>query len=262
MHGQVQLGDAHRQDWRDASAYSALLEADRSLVAWEWLRRDPGYRDAAERRLAAGPGASPTGPDPKQWGLCAFEPPGLAIPAARPLWRADVSPYVLVADGAGGATGSDAFDLAAVEGRARVVGTGDRRQCLLLSDGLRAIRLDVLNGGIGERPVRLRYRLAGLRSAEPPLLTLRRFLALCRTGRFSAVLHRPEARAKRWVMLLRAHDAVAAGANQREIAAFLLSRCADSARWRTDAPSLRSQAQRLVRGARAMADGGYRNLLR
>jgi hypothetical protein len=27
-------------DWRDAAAYAPLLEADRSLFAWEWLRRD------------------------------------------------------------------------------------------------------------------------------------------------------------------------------------------------------------------------------
>ena len=34
-------------DWRDAAAYEPLLEADRSLIAWEWLRRDRGYREAA-----------------------------------------------------------------------------------------------------------------------------------------------------------------------------------------------------------------------
>lgn len=258
----MQLGEAHRQDWRDASAYGALLEADRSLIAWEWLRRDPGYRDAARRSLGARADASPAASGPGRWGLCAFEPPDLSVPAARPVWSADSSPYVLVAEAAARPAGPDSFDLDALEGLARSVGVRDGRRCLLLSDGLRAIRLDLLNGELGERPVRLRYRLEGLRSAEAPLLTLRRFLALCGTGRFSSVLHRREARAKRWVMLLRARDAVAAGANQREIAAFLLSRPADSGRWRTEAPSLRSQAQRLVRGARAMAGGEYRKLLR
>ena len=44
-------------DWRNADAYSALLEADRSLIAWEWLRRDDRYRAAAFGGSDAGTGA-------------------------------------------------------------------------------------------------------------------------------------------------------------------------------------------------------------
>lgn len=61
--------------------------------------------------------------------------------------------------------------------------------------------------------------------------------------------------------MLRAHDALAAGASQREIAAVLLDEEALAPRWRVEAPSLRSKVQRLVRSARAMADGGYRLIL-
>ena len=62
--------------------------------------------------------------------------------------------------------------------------------------------------------------------------------------------------------MLRASDALAAGAAQREIAAVLLNAEAEVERWRVIAPTLRARAQRLVRAARRMAAGGYRSLLR
>ena len=61
--------------------------------------------------------------------------------------------------------------------------------------------------------------------------------------------------------MLRARDALAAGADQREIAAELLSAEADEPRWRSRSPSTGSRAQRLVRGARRMSAGGYLQLL-
>jgi hypothetical protein len=61
--------------------------------------------------------------------------------------------------------------------------------------------------------------------------------------------------------MLRAHDAVQAGADQRQLAEVLLGREAGEPRWRSRAPSLRSRAQRLTRAARQMAGGAYRELL-
>ena len=255
-------GDAFAPDWRDAAAYRSLLDADRSFLAWEWLRRNPGYRAAAERAFQAGSGDQVESREPPgRWGLHAFEPPGAAVPAARPIWSADVDPFVLGVE-AVPSTGNDAFDLERFDAVSTLVSAADGREHLLMSDGLRAIRIDVAAGTIADRSAELRFRLHGLASAERPLLTLRRLLALCRTGRFCRSLHAPEARARRWVLMLRARDALAAGAGQREIAAVLLSDEAGQPRWRTQSPSLRSQAQRLVRGARHMASGGYLGLLR
>lgn len=61
--------------------------------------------------------------------------------------------------------------------------------------------------------------------------------------------------------MLRTWYALAGGADQREIAEALLGRSAGEPRWRSREPSLRSQAQRLVRSARVLASGGYRELL-
>lgn len=32
-------------DWQDSSTYLPLLQMDRSLLMWEWLRRDLDYRE-------------------------------------------------------------------------------------------------------------------------------------------------------------------------------------------------------------------------
>lgn len=251
----------HGTNWREAAAYAPLLAADRSVVAWEWLRRDPGYRAAADRALEQGSGAAFDGRfDAGKWGLHAFEPADLAAPAARPVWRSDVHPYVLEADALPTGDARNAFELARLAAISTIVADGEQEH-LLVSDGLRAIRLDLLSGSVRRGPVRLHYRLAGLAGAERPLLTLRRLLALWRTGRLSAQLHPVEARAARFVLMLRVHDALASGATQREIAAGLLSAEAGEARWRVRAPTVRSRVQRLVRSARFMAAGGYLALL-
>ena len=244
-------------DWRDADAYAPLLAADRPLLAWEWLRRDEAYRWAA-CQAAGMAGSCVAGPG--RWGLHAFEPPDAAVPDARPVWRADVHPYVLPVRAVPGADG-DSLELEPLAPLCRLVEGSAGLQHLLICDGLRSIRIDVVEGSIGEGGARLHYLIAGFEDAEKPLLTLRRLLALRRTGHFPASLHSAGTRARRFVLMLRAYDALASGAGQREIAAWLLDGDALRDRWRVRAPSLRSRVQRLVGCARTVAGGGYRALL-
>lgn len=243
-------------DWRDARAYAQLHAADRSLFAWEWLRRDVRYRAAA----AAAHGGTGADARAAAFGLVAFEPPQRAVPAARPLWTSAVNPQVLAVCAGRGRNAGDRFDAARLGGLVTLV-AGAACDHLLLSDGLRALRLDAPAGTFTAGPAALRYLIEGIVAAEPPLRTLRRFLALCRTGGFACSLHRAERRAQRWILILRARDAIAAGAPQREIADVLLSRRASGPHWRSSDPSLRAQAQRLVRAARCFAAGSYLTLL-
>lgn len=247
-------------DWRDQMAYRPLLGADRSLFAWEWLRRAPAYRQAwKEARTGSGePGDAARAAE--AFGLVDFEAPERAVPEARPCWRAGIFSYVLQIEPADDLPPSDRVDFDGLGDmlERHVIG---RREHFLLSDGVRLIRLDGAAGDFGPGAVGLRYRISGVKRAQPPLLALRRLLALCRSGGFSASLHPPEARAGRWILMLRAHDALAAGAHQREIAEALLSRAAADARWRTRDPSLRSRTQRLVRSARHLHGGGWRAFL-
>jgi hypothetical protein len=245
-------------DWRDPAAYAPLLDADRSLIAWEWLRRDRRYAEAA---LAASPArCRRASSGAAEFGLVAFEPPDLAVPHARPMWSLDVHPYVLSAVPCRPTRRGDVFDVGSLAGMTTLV-AGEERDHLLLSDGLSNVRIDGPAGTFRAGSVCLHYLLEGIETAERPLLALQRFLALCRGHGFSRSLHPPERRARRWVLMLRAHDAFACGAGQREIAQELFSRTAGEPRWRSREPSIRSQAQRLVRAAREFSAGGYRGLL-
>jgi hypothetical protein len=241
-------------DWRDGEAYAPLLGADRSIFAWEWLRRDPDYR-----RAALGT-ADPAAAAAARWGLQRFENPSCAAPGARPVWRADDHPPVLKALARGEAPPGDAIDLFGLGGLATYVADAEGEHWLL-SDGLRAVRVDILEGSAAEGPVGLQYLLAGRTSAKAPLLALRRLLSLVEDESFSRTLHPREPKARRWILALRVHDALATGNGQREIAAGLLSDSAAEPRWRVNAASIRSQVQRLVRSARALALGGYRSFL-
>ena len=248
-------------EWRDGASYAALLEADRSFFAWEWLRRDMGYRAAAARALSARCGTREADAAAEAFGLVGFEAPHLSVPQARPLWRSRIHPQVLAVErGPGDHHLDDLFALDRWGGIATLL-AGDESEHLLLSDGLRAVRLDGPRGTFSAGAVCFRYPLEGLASMEPRLLTLRRLLALCSSGDFPRSLHQPEPRARRWIMMLRAWDGLAAGADQREIASELLSRSAGEPRWRSREPSARSQAQRLVRSARHFARGGFWMLL-
>jgi hypothetical protein len=245
-------------DWHSAQSYAPLLLADRSLFAWEWLRRDPQYRAAAERTSCA---ALADRPDrsAEAFGLVAFERPQLGVPHGRPMWRSDVHLRVLAVERCAGAP-RDSFLLEGM-GEFATLMISKGTEHLLLSDGLRAIRLDGPAGTFGEGPVSLRYRISGLATAEPLALTLRRFLALARSGRFAVSLHPREPRARRWVLALRTCDALTAGASQRNIAEVLLSRSVTAPNWRVRESSVRSQVQRLVRNAASFSRGQYRSLL-
>jgi hypothetical protein len=133
----------------------------------------------------------------------------------------------------------------------------------VLSDGWHHIRLDIEAGTLGRgQMVVLRFQLFGIASAEPHILPLRRLLDFCRHRRFARGLFPPEPKARRWLAMLRVHDAVEAGASQREIGAVLFGRELLATGWTEPSDSLRSRVRRLVGDARAMARGGYRSLLR
>lgn len=132
----------------------------------------------------------------------------------------------------------------------------------MLSDGYRRIRIDVTHGTLREGPVHLRYELHGFAGVEAKILTLRRFLALRRLGRFARYLHPPDHLAPRRVAALRVFDAVRQGVSQREIAMTLYGEKSTELGLDSGSDFLRLRVQRLVRIGRQMVSGGYLMLLR
>ena len=244
-------------DWRDADAYADLLDLERAGFAWEWLRRQASYREEALEAIAK----SSNGNDRAgKWRLHRFEDPRLEAPAARPVWTACGHHWVIRAAAERSFHDADSFELHRFERFARLV-VSNETQHLLLTDGYHSIRLDVTGARLGSSPVRLSFELGGIRSLERPLLVLRRLRSFVPRGRFAASLHPPFQQARRLVTLLRAFDALEAGASQADIAAQILSNTLQRRRWRVQSPSLRSRAQRLAQGARRMADGQFWRLL-
>lgn len=189
------------------------------------------------------------------------EDPGRTAPDARIIWHADFDPATLVAT----AVPASASDPDAIDAdRLRpwlAVAVDPGGEHAVLSDGWRHIRIDIVRGSLtAGQSVILHYRLSGVASIQPKLLSLRQLIELARHGRFAHSFFPDDARAVRQLLALRVHDAISAGASQREIAAVLFGADAADADARSD--SLRSRVRRLVREARRMAGGGWRVLMR
>jgi hypothetical protein len=220
-------------DWGDASAYAWLLGASRDCFAWEWLRRSDAYRRDWVEEFG-------------RFGL--LEAADTALPGfvARPVWSASACSSVLRCR-VGGA--GDLFDLGSVAGVTCLVLSGVEHW--LVSDGLRSLRVDCVSGSLGGGPVPVRWYLDGVAECLPALLALQRLIVVSRTGRLGGGLFRREGKAARWVMALRVHDAVCAGASQLTIASVLFG--VTGPRWRVVSSSERLRVQRLVRSARGLA---------
>jgi hypothetical protein len=186
------------------------------------------------------------------------------VPDARIIWRADYDPGTLaVAALPADADDPNAIDPDAILPWLTMAAGADGLIHAVLSDGLHRIRLDLVTGPlVPGRPVVMHYRLHGVHAASPKILPLRRMLDLCRFRRFTASLFPPDRRLSRWSALLRVHDAIVAGATQREIAAALFGEAVAQASWRGEADFARSRVRRLIGEARAMSRGGWRWLMR
>lgn len=214
----------------------------------------------AARRAAQARSPPRLSPTRINGGFTFAEDPEAEASDARIIWHASLDPGTLdVVAEPHRAAGPDTFDPAALAPWLAVVADGAGEHAVL-SDGWHHLRLDVVAGSLGNGPVVLHYHLRGLASAQLKLLPLRRLIDLYSNHRFAAVLYPPDPRIERWIAVLRVHDALAAGATQREIGQALFD--ADFASNTREAESLRARVRRLVGEARALARGGYRTLLR
>jgi hypothetical protein len=198
-------------------------------------------------------------------GGCTFaEDPARSAPEARIIWHADLDPGTLRVEAIpSDRADPDGLDLERVAAWLTIVTDPDGYDHAVLSDGRHHIRLDVAQGQLaGETLVHLHYRLHGLGSAEAGILPLRRLLHLQRHRRFARSLFPRDPWIERGIQLLRVHDALADGATQREIGNTLFGEARVAEDWNDRSDSMRSRVRRLVREAKALAQGGYRELIR
>ncbi|MBB6125212.1 DNA -binding domain-containing protein [Sphingobium subterraneum] len=237
-------------DWRDAHAYTWLMPGDRRCFAWEWLRRTSAYRQAWIERDS-----------PHRFGLIRLADPDHDALLARPIWNTTVDHAVLHAE-ISLVDQDDCCDFARFVDLTTTLPAPCGGAHILLSDGLRSIRIDVQGGDPMGAPVSLNWHISGVAHIGVQVAALGQFITLARQGRFSRNLHPPERRARRWIAMLRVADALASGASTREIVSGLFGVDTSHPRWRTDCASWRLRAQRLTASARAylaMGPAGWLN---
>lgn len=198
-------------------------------------------------------------------GGCTFaEDPDVPAPAARVIWHAAFDPDTLpVSARPSTLADPEAVVLEHLAPWLSIATGDDGREHAVLSDGRHHIRLDIEAGRIGdELAVRLFYQLQGLAAAKALMDPLKRFLALCQRRAFPSALFPDDPRVARGIDMLRVHDALVQGASQRDMAVALFGEERVYGDWAGTSDSLRSRVRRLVREARTMARGGYREMLR
>lgn len=237
-------------------------------ASWESIGRDScGNGCGATAAILPGtPGRAPApvGRPILADGGCIFaEHPDVPAPDARILWRADHDPEILrlslLPAGKGDGDGIDPAEWSDF----LTVGQCAREcQPVLLSDGLRRIRLDIVEGSLTmPPPLRPFFHIEGVSSARGPLRALNRFLDFLSHRRLRPALYPAEPRLARWLLLLRVQDALREGASHRDIGIGLFGADRIAIQWDGPTDALRSRVRRLVRDAQHMADGGYRELL-
>lgn len=247
-------------DWRNAAAYQPLLRVERSALAWEWLRRQPKFQAAALDAIESRRCSNCEEQGALAWNLHAFEDPRVPAPLARPVWASAACKWVVKAFARPCLPGEDCIDFERLQGFRTIV-RSRRAERLLLSDGYQSIRIDVHGARLGQAPVLLTFQLQGNARLDRSLIVLQRLRALSLNGCFRSPTSPQFQRAGRIVLLLRAFDALRAGASQADIAATLLRSDLELRRWRTHSSSVRSQAQRLSREAKRMAADRFWQLL-
>jgi hypothetical protein len=237
--------------WRSAETYRPLLGADAGVWAWEFGRRGLAREVSVEGELDGG--AVPE--------LCfaSSGPPGDPTPIVLWHWRADSTVPVLSLSPAP-VGDPDALDLKSLAVMTLVVRTEDGGQHVVVGDGARRLRFAVVDGDVLAGPAICRFRLPPQAIGGGSLLGLRRLIALRDTGRLPSAGYRPHPKAARWLQILRAHDARAQGASQRDIAVMLFGEPRVREDWSGRSDYMRMRVQRLLRAAEDLVAGGYRAL--
>jgi hypothetical protein len=248
-------------DWRDDAVYAPLRQCTGPGLAWEWLRRDPAYR-ADHAGWIDGKGEERHICPALRHGLVNFVDPDLAVPEARPVWHRSVDPAVLVVEARPGGTNDASFSLDAFTAFAALRACRCGEEHLLLSDGWRQVRLDIVAGTLRDGPVHLHTQVGDCALAPARVLAMRRLLALCGHGRFPNGLFRSPPWLAHRINELRVSDAMQDEASYQQTIRVLFNNPIPERRWRAGNEYWISRVRRLRKAALAMAAGGWRSLLK
>jgi len=237
--------------WHPVAAYLYVLHLDGPALAWEYLRRHPGYRRDWRRRRRD-PAAA------QRWGLRLLENPALDSRDAHPAWFPDHDAVVQLYPDADPPPDAERFAFWHLPGRKHLIHDGQRLVLLARWAGC-CIRL-AFAPGLEDG---MAYAYA-VRAAPDPYARCRALadeLYMLTAATAPAALARPRPSTTMLLELhtLQALDGTLAGASLRTVGQVLFG--AESIRrdWHADG-ALRARVRRLVQRGQTLMCGGYRQL--
>lgn len=233
-------------DWRLASHYQALAHVERKALAWEWLRRTDDYLQAWTRHGSSGSGRGYA----HRFGLEQFEDPTIAAPDAKPVWTAQIDPAVIPAIVVAADPNIDHhIDLLLCRHLIRIAIDASHDEHVLLSDGRRSIRLDIVGGTLLGCPARLSFLLDTKDRMRSQLRALEDLRKMAVTGTLGGSSPPTPVR-ERWITELRVADALRSQASHFDIARCLFGSMVSERRWRSASAPYRMRVQRITRQVR------------
>jgi len=264
-----------RSDWRDPRSYDHIGGLMRQSLAWEFLRRNPDYRDAWSRQ-DPGPAGElavegalrvlqlPELPQHvAKWGLLYLEDPNKDAAEADLVWHPAVCPSVLPANVVPPSAdrSSDCVHLASLPTSATLFLGGDDEQHLLIGRPGHAVQLLCPERPRISSDAIIRPEIHGCQALEPKFAALKSLAELRRRAHPTMRVRLPRY-VRMLPQILGALDGSLAGASQRDIAARIFGPSTVEQEWRTDSDYLRARVRRLIRKGQELMTSGYRRLLK
>lgn len=242
---------ARRPPWHASAAYLYVLHLDGPALAWEYLRRHPGYRHAWHTQAADA--AQP-------WGLRMLVDPALDAREALPDWLNAQASAIRVIPDYDPAPEASPFEFWRLPGRKQLQHDGRGLMLAARWPGscVRLMLSPELHDGMPHA--------FATRACRGPCARYRdmaneldQLAAASRCEPTAATYPRPSPSALHALLTLQALDANQAGASLREIAEGLFGPAEIASDWHADS-ALRARVRRLVQRGRSLVDGGYREL--
>ena len=251
--------------WPHQANYRWMFALPHLAWAWEFLRRNAGYRCAYNSAVAdTDVGAAPENNTALQFGLLRFEDPDRDALVANVFWRITDCHEVLplAASAMGKDTTSSTLNLENLRCRTTVSppDADYRRDVLLAQDG-RSLQLAVF----GETPLAEALLVTPVLpslATDRRLRAVRRLADLVKHGWMRPFLYPRERRANRLVHVVQALDGWQADASHRDIGIALFGEARVERDWTDPRDHLRDQVRRAIRHGRDLMAHGYRRFLK
>ncbi len=234
--------------------------------AWEFLRRNTGYRSAYKNAVAdSSIGTPPENNTARQFGLLRFENPDRDALVANVFWRItdchEVLPLAASAMGEGTASGT--LNLENLQCRTTVCppDAQSRQDVLLAQDG-RSLQLAVFGDTPLAEALLVTPVLPSPARTDRRLRAVRRLADLVKHGWLRPFLYPRERRANRLVHVVQALDGWQADASHRDIGIALFGEARIERDWTDPRDHLRDQVRRAIRHGRDLMAHGYRRFLK